>query len=305
MSEAKNRQRSRQTEAQLRKLSYVIEQSPHIITIVDRQLEVEYVNEMYTKRTGFLVSEAIAKPLRFILHGEQNAAWYERVWAKVQQGEVWQGLHVNQRKDASFFPEEMIIFPMRIDQEDITHFVIIQQAQKMESVGTLVGGIAHDFNNMLTGILGNIYLARSCIEEKPAQMSEAILYLDDYAANMIDQLMRFARKTDVDIRPFCFNFFLKEAMKLARVSVPEDIELSFSVCRESLHITGDSTQLQQMLMNLLNNARDALQAQEKPKISVDLSYFQADKCFQKKHPNVSSRCGCQWSRGDVKLPTEP
>jgi len=160
------------------------------------------------------------------------------------------------------------------------------QAQKMEAVGTLVGGIAHDFNNMLAGITSNLYLAKQYAKDSP----EAIERLDRIdsisfrASDMIKQLLTFARKDKVDMQQLAFTPFINETVKFIRPSVPENIQIQTRVCTESLYIHGDRTQLHQVLMNLINNARDSLESIDAPKIIVQLEAFYPDKAFTEHHP---------------------
>jgi signal transduction histidine kinase/ActR/RegA family two-component response regulator len=162
-----------------------------------------------------------------------------------------------------------------------------QHAQKMESLGTLVGGIAHDFNNMLSGITANLFLIQRQIQS--AEVSKRLDKIGDltmHAADMIKQLMTFARKSDVQMKQFDLRIFFSEAFKLARVSISEHIHCYSILPEDELLIQGDTTQIQQILMNLMNNARDALSGVEQPSIRVSLRRFTADGRFLKKHPDA-------------------
>jgi len=164
-----------------------------------------------------------------------------------------------------------------------------QHAQKMESLGTLVGGIAHDFNNMLSGITANLFLIQRQVSSVDAiKRLKKISDLTMHAAEMIRQLMTFARKDDVTLKRFELGAFFNKAFELARVSIPEHIDCSSELLKGELFIEGDATQIQQILMNLMNNARDALIGAEQPSIKVALHRFKADTEFLKKHPDAKS-----------------
>lgn len=165
-----------------------------------------------------------------------------------------------------------------------------QQAQKMEAIGTLVGGIAHDFNNMLAGMTGNLYLAKINAHGLPDVLDKLtnVEQLSLRAAEMIQQLLTFARKGDATIKPMLLGIFIKETIKLLRVSVPENINLSEDICTESLTINGDSSQIHQILMNLVNNARDAIDDIETPCITIKLEALHADDKFIGNHPDLVS-----------------
>jgi len=167
----------------------------------------------------------------------------------------------------------------------------LRQSQKMEALGTLVGGIAHDFNNMLAGITGNLYLARRKVEDRPdvVEKLKNIEQLSSRAADMIGQLLAFARKSMVQTQPLSLTAFMKESFKLAQVSIPESIAFHRRICGTDLMVTGDATQLQQVLMNLLSNARDAVAGVDKPAISVKLSEYKADDAFLRAYPGLVGR----------------
>ncbi len=168
------------------------------------------------------------------------------------------------------------------------------QAQKMEAIGTLVGGIAHDFNNMLSGITANLYLVKMRIrDEQTSSRLEKVDTLIMHAADMIRQLMTFARKDTIQLKPFDFNAFIREAFKLACVSIAENIKTTLATPDEAMHIRGDATQLQQVLMNLMNNARDALDGRNEPEIHVTLRSFRPDETFRQHFPDQkAARYAC-------------
>lgn len=162
-----------------------------------------------------------------------------------------------------------------------------QHAQKMESLGTLVGGIAHDFNNMLSGITANLFLIQR--QAQSAEIKERLDKIGDlamHAADTIKHLTTFARKSDVQMKTFDLRSFFKEAFKLARVSIPEHIHCYSILPEKELFVRGDASQIQLILMNLMNNAMDALSGVEHPEIRVALSRFTADSEFLSKYPDA-------------------
>ncbi len=167
----------------------------------------------------------------------------------------------------------------------------LRQAQKMESVGTLVGGVAHEFNNTLAGITGRLYLAKSSAENNPDVIRhiDKVSTLSFRAAEMIQQLLTFSRKGPVQMKAFDLSVFSKETLKLHRFSIPENIKVEAHFSHYALPIVGDATQLQQILVNLLHNARDALIETSKPQINVTIELFEADKSFMTVHPNQGEK----------------
>jgi PAS domain S-box-containing protein len=166
----------------------------------------------------------------------------------------------------------------------------LRQMQKIEALGTLVGGIAHDFNNILTGMLGNIYLAQTSAELPPEIMENLAVAeeLGYRAADLISQLLTFARKGMVNMQRLELNSRLREAFDKKLLMAPESIRLVREFCDEELPVLGDITQIEQVLMNLLGNARDALIDSKDPMIAVRLERFVPDAHFGRAHPGKTA-----------------
>lgn len=164
------------------------------------------------------------------------------------------------------------------------------QAQKMEAVGTLVGGIAHDFNNLLSGISANIFIIKRRATGQPdiQERIDTVSHLVSGAADMIKQLLTFARRDNVEYKPFDMLSFIKEAYKLATVSIPSEVKLTFDFSKGEYPVRASATQLQQILMNLINNAHDALRNSENPEIRVSLSHIDPDANFRERHPELTA-----------------
>jgi two-component system, cell cycle sensor histidine kinase and response regulator CckA len=134
------------------------------------------------------------------------------------------------------------------------------QAQKMEAIGALAGGVAHDFNNILTAISGFGYLLGESMSEDDPKKSylDEILASADKAANLTSSLLAFSRKQPIDFRPLDINEAIRNTTKLLRRLLTEDIELTTELTDGPLVIMSDSTPMNQILINLATNARDAM-----------------------------------------------
>ncbi len=165
------------------------------------------------------------------------------------------------------------------------------QAQKMEAVGTLVGGIAHDFNNTLSAIQANLYLAKFKASEKNVLNAKLgnIEKLTARAAEMVQQLLTFARKDMLNIHLLPLTSLIRDEFKLIKNILPKNIDYNTDLCDEELIIHGDATQIQQLLINLLNNARDAVRHSNQPKIVCTLKSFNVNTAFQDKHPKIKNK----------------
>jgi signal transduction histidine kinase/ActR/RegA family two-component response regulator len=135
----------------------------------------------------------------------------------------------------------------------------LRQAQKMESVGQLAGGIAHDFNNLLTCIIGNVALARELgdPESKTAKMLEGAATAADSAAALTRQLLAYSRKQVIDPRPLSLNTLTGRVEMMLRRMIGENISLSLERADDLWFVRADPGQLEQIIVNLVVNARDA------------------------------------------------
>lgn len=136
----------------------------------------------------------------------------------------------------------------------------LQQAQKMESLGTLAGGVAHDINNMLGIILGQTELALSSLpaDSPVRERLELSLQGVDRAKDIVHQILAFSRRTELRRRPIEISRTVKDAMSLLRTTVPKTIELTVDLAPETGYVIADPTEIQQVLMNLCSNSAHAM-----------------------------------------------
>jgi len=133
------------------------------------------------------------------------------------------------------------------------------QAQKMEAIGQLAGGIAHDFNNILTAIAGYVFILGMKVENEELKAHvDQIRLAAERAAALTDSLLAFSRKQIICLQPLNINTVLEKAEKFLSRLIREDIEIRMELCPEELFILGDETKLEQIVINLVTNARDAM-----------------------------------------------
>ncbi len=147
------------------------------------------------------------------------------------------------------------------DQEEKEKLKLaVQQAQKMEAIGTLAGGIAHDFNNLLTGILGHAELiqANPQLDESTEHSASVIETAALRGKQLTTQLLGFARKGRFQAKPVNINNMIVETVQLFERTLGKDINISCKLCSQATIVTGDPGQINQVLLNLAVNSRDAM-----------------------------------------------
>ncbi len=142
--------------------------------------------------------------------------------------------------------------------KDMEHQLL--HSQKMESIGTLAGGVAHDFNNLLTTMLGNTELLKRQFQEQPEIFAKLrqIEKSGQRAAELTRNLLAFSRRNPTVLRVINLNHLMEETLAILRSSIPANIEIQLELDPDLPYVEADETQLQQVLINLALNARDAI-----------------------------------------------
>ena len=148
----------------------------------------------------------------------------------------------------------------------------LTQARKMEAIGHLAGGVAHDFNNLLTPIIGYTELVRASLPPSDPIYSDLAVVLEaaEGARQLVRQLLAFGRKQALEVRALDLGEQVRRIEKILRAMIPESIELSLSLPEEPIVIRADATQLQQVVLNLVVNAQDAM-SQSGGRLTVSVS----------------------------------
>jgi PAS domain S-box-containing protein len=162
----------------------------------------------------------------------------------------------------------------------------LRHSQKMEAIGTLAGGLAHDFNNLLTVILGNTQLAlRALRPEDPLQLRLIeIEKAGSRAAVLTRQLLAFSRRQHLERHTINLNETIGEIMKLLQRIIGEDIEVRVKAAHALSAVYADPAQIEQVVMNLGVNARDAMPGGGQ--LTIETSNIELDESYCRKHPYV-------------------
>ena len=258
------------------RLAMAVEQAAESIVITDTKGTILYANPAFEKITGYTRAEALGQNPRVLKSGKHDAVFYHRMWETLEHGETWSGHFINRRKDGTLYEEEATLSPVRdaagkvvnyvAVKRDVTHEVEletqIRQAQKMEAIGKLAGGVAHDFNNILAIISMQASLLKNGGNLSAAQMNFAdeIGITVDRAAALTRQLLLFSRRKALQLRDLDWSEAVTDTTKLLRRILRETIEVQFHLAAEPMFIHADAGMMDQVLMNLAVNARDAMPA---------------------------------------------
>jgi PAS domain S-box-containing protein len=248
---------------------------PLAYIVWDTDFKVMEWNSAAERVFGWEANEAIGKHSYELIVPADAQPHVDKVWSKLLEGdESSYSLNANYRKDGKTITCEWFNAPLRDASGNVmgvlsmVHDVTektqlerqLQTAQKMESVGTLAGGIAHDFNNVLTVIIGFGELLRLRVANDPKAASELeeILHGAERASVLTRQLLTFARRQVVEPINIDLNEVMTNLVKLIRKVTREDIEIKALPAKRPVMIRVDRGQIEQVLMNLSLNARDAM-----------------------------------------------
>ena len=287
----------KRVEAEHTRLVTAIEQAAETLMVTDIRGTIEYVNPAFTRITGYSREEVLGQNPRILKSGKQDQVFYQQLWATILRGEIWHGELINRRKEGNLYTEEMNIAPVRDALGEVTHFIATKQdvtehkqlgqqliqAQKMEAVGRLAGGVAHDFNNLLTIINGYAALLSeetSTEDPRRARLKE-ILMAGERAASLTRQLLAFSRRQVLEPRVLNLNSVLADIEKMLRRLIGEDVELVSTLKPDVGRVKVDPGQIEQVIMNLALNARDAMP--EGGKLLIETSNVEIDEKYVRSH----------------------
>jgi PAS domain S-box-containing protein len=257
-------------------LSEAVEQSTECVVITDLDGTIVYVNPVFERNTGYSASEAIGKKPNILKSEKHNTEYYSKLWFALKTTGSWSGILINKRKDGTLFEEETNISTVSDSKGRPAYYVAVKRdvtnerrleeqlrhAQKIEAIGQLTGGIAHDFNNFLTAILGFSSLLQMKFENDNDTQSNSylqnIISAAEKAANMTNSLLAFSRKRIINIRPALLNDIIKGMERLLQRVITENVEFKTALTDKGTIIMADTGQIEQVLLNLVANARDAM-----------------------------------------------
>jgi len=221
-----------------------------------------------------------------VLRGEIDEYSMEKRYIHKDGHTVWALLHVSLVRSSKNKPKYFIsVFEDLTEKKNLQKAV--EQAQKLEAMGRLVGGIAHEFNNKLAAITGNLFLATRHPERSSLFVVEAEK-LCFQASDMVKGLLTYARQESAEKSTTSAGPFIKQTLKRLQVVVPENISVTVEASDDAYWLNANSTQIQQILLNLINNAVDAVAATRNPEIAVVLDAVPVTAAFKRRYPNSAA-----------------
>lgn len=241
------------------------------IVVLDRNGIIVNANERACEMHGFSKDALVGSHSSLLEVDENRSAVAERL-QRLLQGEslVYETVHFKKNGSRISLEVSSRAIPIHDDvfiqsfQRDITEKKKIQeylfQSQKMDSIGMLAGGIAHDFNNVLTAILGYTDLIRRDVgaNEKVLGRLSVIENAARKAGRMVSQLLGFSRKSEIEMVPFDINAVVQDTVKMLERVIDKRIVVRLQLAENLPTVNGDMNKIEQVLMNFMVNARDAM-----------------------------------------------
>ena len=294
---------ARATEAELARLVAAVEQASDMIAITSADGTIEYVNRAFEVESGYEADFAIGEKLvDLVRSGSHPEAFYTELDDATRREGAWADTIVDRRRDGSLHEVNLRISPIRGATGEIAGFVHVgrdltreralegqlRQAVKMEAIGQLAGGVAHDFNNMLTAIRGYAELVDGEISPENVQLRDdlsQIILTADRAAALTRQLLAFARKQVVEPTILDPSEVVHGLAPMLRRLLGEHVELAIDARRDGGRILIDPHQLEQVIVNLAVNGRDAMPGGGH--LTVTLRAVELDPSSQRAWPDLA------------------
>ncbi len=261
---------------------------------------ISYVSPGFEQMTGYTGAEAIGRNCRFLQGKDTDPVVVAEVREAVRQGLPCDVELLNYLKDGTPFWNALSISPVRDDAGRLTNFIGVQtdvtgrrklenqfhQAQKMEAVGQLAGGVAHDFNNLLTVINGYSEIVYDALPpgHPSREFVAEITSAGERAAGLTRQLLAFSRQSVLEPKVLDPNALVRDVEKLLRRLIGEDIDVTVKLAPDLGRVKADPGQLEQAVVNLCVNARDAMPTGGK--LTVETRNVELDAGYLATNPDV-------------------
>ncbi len=292
---ARNITERKRLDQQLRHLAAIVESSEDAIISKTLDGTILSWNAGAERVYGYTVSEAIGRPMLFLLPEDlaEEEAEILRAIARGQRVDHFET--VRRTKNGELINVSLTISPIRDSTDRIvgaSHIARniterqrldqqLRHAQKLESLGVLAGGVAHDFNNLLTGILGNASLALETLpaDSRARGILQDVLRASERASHLTRQLLAYSGKGHFVIEPTNLSEQVREISSLIRTSIPKNVQLTLDLRQDLPVIQADSSQLQQLVMNLVINGAEAIGEDKNGTVLVTTATQEVDEQY--------------------------
>ncbi len=292
---------SRKRKETLLLLQTAIESSTEAVLITNREGEIVYLNPAVETMSGYTTLEILGKSVRFLDSNVTEDDRDQKLLEAMRAGKSWTGEFLNYRKDGTPYYQRSKVSPVRDDKGEISHFVSIAsditkekkleeqliQAAKMDSLGRLASGIAHDFNNYLTIING--YSEMLLCESEDGKNNEnlgIILQAGRNASKLVSKILGFSRRQTALPTIIDINQTMKDLERMVRRLLGEGIELQLNLHPDTGNVLIDSMQIEQVLINLVLNARDAMSG--RGCLTLESAPLYVDDALAAEHPGLAT-----------------
>jgi len=291
------------SQAALKKLNNAVNQATEAVVITDNEGTIEYVNPAFETITGYLKEEAIGQHTRILKSGMHDKEFYKNLWDTILSDKIWKGEIVNKRKSGELYPEGMTISPVLDEQGRITNFIAIKnditkrkktegeinnvnqklretlkdlektqamliRSEKLASMGALSAGVAHEIKNplnIISTIVQLLAMEDGLSEEKDNEYKK-ILQQVDRTVKITENLRDFAKEREPEKTNIDLNELLNRTLKLVEYEMKvENVSLIREFTDQSTHFFGDPSQLSQVFLNIINNARESMNEKQQSK----------------------------------------
>jgi PAS domain S-box-containing protein len=293
----------KRTESVLHLRDRAIQAVSQAILITDCSLPdnpIVYVSPSFTKITGYSAEEIIGQNCRLLQGKNTDPLAVTQLREAIQQERGCTVELLNYQKDGTMFWNNLTISPVREPGGKLTHFVGVQtdvtsrrqledqlhQSQKMEAIGQLAGGIAHDFNNLLTVINGyaDVLIGSLATNDPSQRFLGLIKEAGEQSSALTSQLLAFSKNQFLSPEVININKVIQKVEKMLRRIIGEDVLLSAVLSDTLGSVMADPTQIEQILLNLAVNARDAMP--RGGKLTIETQHIELDESYARTHPGV-------------------
>ena len=256
------------TEAEMRKLSHVASRISDAVIITSADGQVEWVNDGFIRQSGYQLKDIYGKRPGSLLQGpKSDPTTVAFMHAQLEAGKGFRVQLINYTKQKRQYWIQLEVQPVYDTEHRLSNYIGVARDitrdkqelrdQRLETIGNVASGLAHDLNNILAPITLSIETLKEMYPDSD-EMVDTIEQCSKRAAQMVQQLLNYVKGHAGTVAVFQLTDVMNETVELLRFTLPKKVSIDFSFDLPDTSIHGDSTQIQQMLINLAVNARDAM-----------------------------------------------